>query len=238
MHMPLPVRAVLFDVFGTVVDWRSSMFAEINDFKVKKNIEVDVESFIDLWRAAYRQGMADMRAGKSKKMSNRMVYRTALQHLLNEHLNEYFTNDELDHLSRIDHRYHPWPDSIPGLTRLKKKLITGTLSNGTSVALINMAKNAGLPWDVIFSANMLGIHKPSPKAYLTAVKLLGLDPDHVILAAAHNQDLKAARAVGLKTAFICRPTEFGPYQEKDTTAEGPWDFITNSVEELADQLGA
>jgi 2-haloacid dehalogenase len=236
--MPLSVQAVLFDVFGTVVDWRATMLAEMTDVKAQKNLDINVEMFINSWRAAYRQAMADIRVGKSAKSANRMVYRKTLQDLLHNYEIDAFTDSELDHLSKIDHRYQPWPDSVPGLMRLKTKFLTGTLSNGTSVALINMAKNVGLPWDVIFSADMLGMHKPAPEAYLTAARLLDLDPAQVMLGAAHNQDLKGARAVGLKTAFICRPTELGPGQEKDISAEGPWDIVTKSIEELADALDA
>jgi len=231
------VKAVLFDVFGTVVDWRTSMLDEIGALVREKNLKIKPEPFIDSWRAAYRQGMADIRTGNIEKQTNRMVYRIALEKLLLEHTITNVTEDEKDHLSRIDHRYQPWPDSIPGLNRLKKKFITGTLSNGTSVALVNMAKNVGLPWDVIFSADMLGVHKPAPAAYLKAATLLDLEPIQIMLAAAHNQDLKGAAAAGLKTGFIVRSMEFGPGQDKDRTADGPWDIVTNSIEELAEKLG-
>ena len=182
--------------------------------------------------------MADIRAGKMEKQTNRMVYRLALQRLLAQHDIDSLTDEDLDHFSRIDHRYQPWPDSIAGLTRLKKRFITGTLSNGTSVALINMAKNVGLPWDVIFSADMLGVHKPASEAYLKAATLLDLEPGQIMLAATHNQDLHGAASAGLKTGFVCRPMEFGPGQVKDTQAEGSWDIVSDSIEELAQKLDA
>ncbi len=232
------IKAVLFDVFGTVVDWRSSMLAEIEALNHEKKLGIEAEAFIDSWRAAYRQGMADIRAGKMIKRTNRMVYHLALQRLLAQHDIDSLTDEDLDHFSRIDHRYQPWPDSIAGLTRLKKKFITGTLSNGTSVALVNMAKNVGLPWDVIFSADMLGVHKPAPEAYLKAATLLDLEPGQIMLAAAHNQDLKGAASAGLKTGFVCRPLEFGPGQVKDTQAEGSWNIVSQSIEELAQKLNA
>ena len=232
------IKAVLFDVFGTVVDWRGTMLNEIDALKREKNTPLEAETFIDTWRAAYREGMADIRAGNVERQTNRMVYRVALEKLLQQHAVTNITEDEKDHLSRIDHRYQPWPDSIPGLTRLKQKFIIGTLSNGTSVALVNMAKNVGLPWDVIFAADMLGAHKPAPEAYLKAAKLLDLKLGQIMLAAAHNQDLKGAAAAGFKTGFICRPTEYGPDQAKDTQADGPWDVVSDSIEELAAALGA
>lgn len=232
------VKAVLFDVFGTVVDWYGTMTHEISDLAQQQKIEIDTDAFVNAWRAAYRQGLADIRDGKAPKVSNQMVYRATLEKLLTQHGIENLSADEKDHLSRIDQRFQPWPDSIAGLNRLKKKFIIGTLSNGTLVALTNMAKNTGLPWDVIFSADLLGTYKPAPETYLGAIKLLELEPEQVLLGAAHNYDLKAAASHGLKTGFVCRPLEHGPNGKNETKAEGDWDIVSNSIKELAEKLGA
>lgn len=232
------VKAVLFDVFGTVVDWHGTMHREIDIFRGQKNATFDTGTFVTAWRTAYRQGLADIRAGKAPKISNRLVYRAGLEKLLAEHKVKNVSEAELEHLSRIDQRFQPWSDLIAGITRLKKKFITGTLSNGTLVALTNMAKNAGLPWDVIISADLLGAHKPAPEAYLKTATLLDLNPEEILLGAAHNYDLKAAQSNGYKTGFICRPLEHGPNGKNETEAEGGWDIISDSIEELAEKLGA
>lgn len=232
------VKAVLFDVFGTVVDWYGTMLSEIENLSQNKGVELDAGAFVNAWRAAYRQGLADIRDGKAKKISNRMVYRAALDTLIEQHNIDGVTAEEKDYLSRIDQRFQPWPDSVLGLTRLKSKFIVGTLSNGTLVALTNMAKNTGLSWDVIFSADLLGTYKPAPETYLGAIKLLDFEPEHVMLAAAHNYDLKAAATHGMKTGFVCRPLEHGPHGKNEINAEGNWDIVSDSIEELAEKLGA
>ena len=232
------LKAVLFDVFGTVVDWHGTMLGEINELSRHKGAAVDADQFVNKWRAAYRQGLANIRDGKAPKISNRMVYHASLNTLLEQYNIENVSEDKKEHLSRIDQRFQPWPDSVAGLQRLKSKFIVGTLSNGTLVALTNMAKNTGLPWDIIFSADLLGTYKPAPETYLGAIKLLELEPNQVMLAAAHNYDLKAAASHGMKTGFVCRPQEHGPHGKNETEAKGPWDAVTNSVEELADALGA
>lgn len=167
-----------------------------------------------------------------------MVYRATLDTLIEQCNIVNVTEEEIDYLSRIDQRFQPWPDSVAGLQRLKAEFIIGTLSNGTLVALTNMAKNTSLPWDVIFSADLLGTYKPAPETYLGAIKLLELEPGQVMLAAAHNYDLKAAASHGMKTGFVCRPLEHGPQGKNETKAEGPWDVISDSIEELAEKLGA
>jgi 2-haloacid dehalogenase len=146
------------------------------------------------------------------------------------------TSADFDYLTRGWHSLNPWPDSVSGLTRLKKNFIIGPLSNGNVALLVNMAKHAGLPWDLVLSAEVFRHYKPDPETYLGAAKILSLRPEQVMLVAAHNNDLAAAQAVGLKTAFVPRPTEYGPLQNRDFGPEGKWDFVVNDLNDLADQL--
>ena len=146
-------------------------------------------------------------------------------------------DDDLDYMTKGWHRLKPWPDVVAGLTRLKTKFIMGTLSNGNVGLLTRMAKNAGLPWDLVMSAELFEHYKPDREAYLGAARLLNLPPDEVMLVAAHNDDLAAARSCGLKTGFVPRPTEYGPLQKKDFKADVEWDVMGASFGEIADRLG-
>ena len=147
------------------------------------------------------------------------------------------TEQDLVHINLGWHRLNPWPDSVKGLTRLKKQFIIGPLSNGNVSLLTNMAKHAGLPWDMIFGSDLFGHFKPDPETYLGVAKLLDLAPDQVMMAAAHNGDLAHARACGLKTAFFARPDEYGPHQKRDYTADQDWDIVATDIEDMARQLG-
>ena len=147
------------------------------------------------------------------------------------------TSADFDYLTRGWHSLNPWPDSVGGLTRLKRKFIISPLSNGNVALLTNMAKHAGLPWDLVLSAEVFGHYKPDREAYLGAAKILGLTPGEVMLVAAHNNDLEAAQSFGLKTAFVPRPTEYGPHQSRDFRPEGSWDYVVKDFNDLADKLG-
>ncbi|MBV8868159.1 MAG: HAD-IA family hydrolase, partial [Acetobacteraceae bacterium] len=142
------------------------------------------------------------------------------------------------HINRGWHRLNPWPDSVPGLTRLKRRFIIGPLSNGNVSLLTNMAKHAGLPWDMVFGSDLFGHYKPDPETYLGVCRLLDLAPEQVMMAAAHNGDLAAARQCGLLTAFFPRPTEYGPHQSRDFKADADWDVVASDIEEMAGLLGA
>jgi 2-haloacid dehalogenase len=232
------VKALVFDVFGTVVDWRTSVAAEVDALAAAKGWSLDGAEFAARWRALYQPSMQPVRRGEAPYRRLDDLHRDSLRVVLQEYGVALDSEEELEHLNKVWHRLHPWPDSVPGLTRLKKKFILATMSNGNTSLMVNMAKFAGLPWDTILGSEPAQNFKPKSVVYLTGADWLGLDPAQVLMTAAHNHDLAAARKLGFKTAFILRPTEYGPNQHKDNEAESDWDYITNSMEELADKLGA
>ena len=232
------VKALLFDVFGTVVDWRTSLIDNFTAWGKAKGIEGDWTALVDGWRAAYMPSMDEVR----KHPERGFLILDDLQRQSIEPLTEKLgitglTPADFDYLTRGWHSLHPWPDSVGGLTRLKTKFIIGPLSNGNVALLTNMAKFGGLPWDLVLSAEVFGHYKPDKEAYLGAAKILGLKPDEVMLVAAHNSDLAAAQSFGLKTAFVPRVTEYGPHQNRDFKADGNWDFVVKDFNDLADKLG-
>jgi 2-haloacid dehalogenase len=148
------------------------------------------------------------------------------------------TEAEKQHLNRIWHRLQPWPDSVPALLRLKQRFIISTFSNGSVLCLVTMAKRAGLPWDCIYSADLCRHFKPDPEIYLGVIDMFSLQPNEIMLVAAHNQDLRHGRSHGMRTAYVNRPTEYGPHQTKDIAAEEDWDVVCDSLLILADALDA
>ena len=232
-----PVRALLFDTFGTVVDWRSSTIRELAAFGNPRGLTADWAAFADRWRGLYQPAMEAVRSGRRPFTILDVLHRESLETLLGEFKISGLSEPELDHLTKIWHRLDPWPDVIAGLRRLKSRYIIGTLSNGNVGLMVRMAKRAGLPWDVILGAETARAYKPLPDAYLRSAALLNLEPAEVMLVAAHNGDLKAASATGLRTAYVLRPLEHGPGQTKDTAAERDWDVVTDSFTGLADAMG-
>lgn len=233
---PKPIEALLFDVFGTVVDWRSSIIREGDDWNRGRQPPVDWARLADRWRGMYQPAMEQVRSGARPWTTLDVLHRESLDTLLGELGLQALDENERDHLNRVWHRLRPWPDSVAGLARLKERFIIAPLSNGNVSLLVNMAKHAGLPWDLILGAEIAGHYKPQPEAYLTAARLLDRAPEQCMMVAAHNDDLKAASALGFRTAFIARPTEYGPGQKKDMEPTGDWDYATKSLLELADAL--
>lgn len=231
------VKALFFDVFGTVVDWRSSIVRELEAFGRAHQIEADWTQFADDWRGLYQPSMEEVRNGNRPWVNLDRLHRESLITLLARHDIQGLSEDDIAHLNRAWHRLDPWPDSIPGLTRLRTKFILATLSNGNVALLVNMAKRAGLPWDAVIGAEPVRAYKPLPECYLHNAGLLDAAPGECMLVAAHNDDLAAATALGFRTAFVCRPTEYGPKQSKDLEAEGDWDVITDTMTGVADALG-
>ena len=229
--------AVVFDTFGTVVDWRSSLIADLSDFGATRGITADWTGLVDAWRAAYHPSMDRVRKGELPWTRLDDLHRASLDSLVREFGIKGLTEQDLVHINLGWHRLHPWPDSVPGLTRLKSRFIIGPLSNGNVSLLLNMAKFAGIPWDMIFGSDLFGHFKPDPETYLGVARMLGVPPNKVMLAAAHNNDLAAARSCGLLTAFFARPTEYGPHQKKDNHAERDWDIVAENIQDLATQLG-
>ncbi len=231
------VKALTFDVFGTVVDWRSSIIREGEAFGKARGLGVDWAAFADRWRAMYHPAMEEVRSGRRPWTKLDALHRESLDKLVGEFGIKGASDADLDELNRAWHRLDPWSDSVPGLTRLKRKYVLATLSNGNVALMVNMAKRAGLPWDAILGAEVTGHYKPQPACYLGTAALLGLEPGECALVAAHNGDLAAASALGFKTAFVTRPTEHGPGQTKDLTAARDWNVVARDFFDLADQLG-
>jgi 2-haloacid dehalogenase len=230
--------AIVFDTFGTVVDWRSSLIADLTAFGQQRGVSADWAALVDAWRASYHPSMDRVRKGELPWTKLDGLHRAALDKLVADFGIKGLTEQDLVHMNLGWHRLKGWPDSVPGLTRLKKRFIIGPLSNGNVSLLLNMAKHAGLPWDMIFGSDLFGHFKPDPETYLGAAKLLDLEPGQVMMAAAHNGDLGNARRCGLMTAFFARPNEYGPNQKRDYAAEQEWDIVAKDIEDLAAQLGA
>jgi len=229
------VKALAFDVFGTVVDWRSSIIGELEQFGQRHGLQQDWAKFADNWRAGYAPAMDRVRRGELPWTRIDDLHRMILVELLGE---ASMSEDDIDELNRAWHRLDPWPDSVAGLTRLKEKFIITTLSNGNMSLLTNMAKRAGLPWDCVISAELFHHYKPDPEAYLGCADLLGVRPDELMLVAAHPSDLKAARASGLQTAYVDRPLEHGPRREPHSVKSDEFDWVASDFVDLAAQLGA
>lgn len=233
------VRALVFDVFGTVVDWRNGVARDARNFLARHGRkEIDPHAFADAWRRRYQPAMEEVRSGRRPFTRLDVLHRENLDLVLRDHGVDpaAIAAEELDWLNRAWHRLDPWPDTIPGLIRLRAKHFLAPLSNGNILLLANMAKRAGIPWDAVLGAEAAQAYKPQPEAYLRTADILGLKPGEVALVAAHNNDLAAARKAGLKTAFVLRPTEHGPNQTTDTRAEQDWEAVASSFEDLADRL--
>ena len=234
----LNVKALTFDVFGTVVDWRGGISREVGALCQSKGISLDAERFADDWRAGYGPSMAKVRSGELPWTKIDVLHRMILDELLRRYEIEALSEEEKSGLNRAWHRLDPWPDSVAGLLRLKSRFVIATLSNGNVALLTNMAKHGGLPWDCILSAELSRHYKPDPEAYRAAADLLGLPTDQVMMVAAHKGDLHAARAVGLRTAFVPRPGEFGPGREVDIEPDPAFDVVASDFLDLAEKLGA
>lgn len=232
-HLSSTVRALTFDVFGTVVDWRGSIIAEGKSWE----IDLDWAGLADAWRAGYQPAMQRVRAGELGWTKLDDLHRMILDALLPDFGLTGLAEEKLAHLNRVWHRLRPWPDAVEGLTRLKEKYVIATLSNGNLSLLTNMAKQAGLPWDCILSAELARHYKPEPAAYLTACALLDLPPAQVLMVAAHEGDLRAAAAVGMRTAYVHRPNEYGAHNPKPWPQE-KFDWMAEDFVDLAGQLGA
>jgi len=234
------VKALVFDVFGTVVDWRSGIARDAAPFLARHGRPAaDPAAFADAWRRRYMPSMEEVRSGRRPFTRLDVLHRENLVSIMPD-----FGLDpaaipagEIDALNLAWHRLDPWPDAVAGLTRLRTRYLIAPLSNGNIILLANMAKRAGLPWDAILGAEVVRTYKPLPQAYLRTVEVLAMRPDEVGLVAAHNGDLAAARACGLRTCFIPRPAEYGPGQTTDLSPVQEWDVVANDLNQLSDKLG-
>jgi 2-haloacid dehalogenase len=231
-------KALVFDTFGTVVDWRSSVAGEVAALARHKGLTVDAERFADAWRAGYAPSMNRVRSGELPWTKLDRLHRMILDPLLAQFGVTGLSEAEVDTLNRAWHRLRPWPDAVAGLTRLKAKFIIAPLSNGNVSLMTNLAKFGGLPWDCILGAELARHYKPDREVYQSAADFLDLPLADVMMVAAHSGDLRAAAEVGLKTAFVARPKEFGPSGKPDVKAATPVDISATDFNDLATQLGA
>jgi 2-haloacid dehalogenase len=232
------VRALVFDVFGTVVDWRGSIIREGQLLTARTAVQVDWPAFADAWRAGYAPAMDRTRAAGAAWLSIDALHRQILDELLPRFGLSALNDAERAELNRAWHRLSPWADAVGGLNRLRTRYVVGTLSNGNISLLVNMAKNAGLPWDCVLSAELARKYKPDPEAYLMAARLLDVAPSELMLVAAHPSDLRAARDCGLRTAYVHRPLEFGAAAPKEAPPAGEFDVSASDFLDLAARLGA
>src|SRR5438034_696823 len=232
------VKALVFDVFGTVVDWRASVALEVQRLAKQKGLALDGEKFADAWRAGYGPSMNRVRTGELPWTKLDDLHRMTLERILGEFNLTTLTDDEKATLNRAWHRLRPWSDSVSGLTRLKKKFIIAPLSNGNVALMTDLAKHSGLPWDCILGAELARHYKPDREVYQSAADILDLKPADVMMVAAHLGDLRAAKGVGPRTAFVTRPLEYGPTGKPDLKADASVDLSATDFNDLAGQLGA
>jgi 2-haloacid dehalogenase len=231
------IKVLAFDVFGTVVDWHSSIMREVLAIKSENLTEIDANVFALAWRAGYVPAMRRVMSGELGWTLIDDLHRIILDEILVKFGMTGLTEPQRQHLNLAWHRLDAWPDVVAGLTRLKSKFTICTLSNGNIGLLTNMAKRAGLPWDCILSAEVFKAYKPEPATYLGVAKVFNIAPEEVMLVAAHQDDLAAARACGLQTAYIERPFEFGKNTPKDVSPNPANTYHAVNFLELAVQLG-
>jgi len=238
---PSNLKALVFDVFGTVVDWRTSVAAEVEAVAKRKGLAIDGAAFADAWRGRYAPSMDRVRKGELPWTKLDDLHRMSLDALLPEFGLDALSEPERRHLNRAWHRLAPWPDAVESLTRLKRRYTIAPLSNGNVALITNMAKHAGLPWDCVLGAELARHYKPDPEVYRSACALLDFAPEEIMMVAAHLGDLRAAKAEGLRTAFVSRPDEFGhgPGARKpDLDADASVDVAAKNFKNLAIKLGA
>jgi 2-haloacid dehalogenase len=232
-----PPRVLLFDVFGTVVDWRGSIIRELRGAGRRLGLKADWDEMADAWRAGYRPAMDRVRSGEQPWRNIDTIHREILANLLSAR-RVCMSKADVLHLNAAWHRLRPWPDAVAGLKRLKRRFVIGTLSNGNVALLVDVAKSAGLPWDCVLSAEMFQGYKPDRKVYLGAAALMGVAPRELMLVAAHKDDLAGGRACGLQTAFVRRPFERGPKASADLSDDARAQINADDFVALAEKLGA
>ena len=219
------------------MDWRSSVIAEGEKLGKEKGLKVDWAAFADAWRGGYGPSMNLVRTGKLPWTKLDVLHRMVLDELLPKFKIEGLTEAEKAHFNKAWHRLHGWPDSVAGLTRLKKRFVISPLSNGNVSLLTNMAKFAGLPWDTVLSTELVRHYKPDKETYLMPGEFWDLPPSGVMMVAAHAGDLQSAQALGLRTAFVHRPLEFGAAKPAPSVEAGRFDFMAKDFRDLATQFG-
>jgi 2-haloacid dehalogenase len=230
------IRALTFDVFGTVVDWRSGIARDAAAILGAAGHALDWGAFADRWRALYQPGLEQVRSGERPWARLDDLHRESLLLILDEFGIRGLSDPEIDELNRAWHRLDPWPDAVDGLSRLRARYVLATLSNGNVSLTVDMAKRAGLPWDAVLGAEVAQAYKPLPQAYLTTARLLDCRPEECLMVATHHRDLVAARDCGFRTAYVHRPREFGPRAKNDLPPEHGHDLVVADFLELAAAL--
>jgi 2-haloacid dehalogenase len=231
------VKALLFDVQGTATDFHSTVCDEARRISAGRHPGVDWPDLVRRWRAGYFAALEAAQRRHSAWVSVHSVYRDALDAVLDESGITGLSGAERDELTLAWQLLKPWPDVVPGLTRLKGAFTLATLSNADVSAVVNISKRAGLPWDAVFAAEMAGVFKPDPAIYRMAATYLGLEPAEIMMVASHKYDIRAAGALGFRTAFVARPLEFGVDGEADVAYSDEFDVNASDFVELAEQLG-
>ena len=232
------VKGLVFDVFGTVVDWRTSVGRDVEELAKRKGLKIDGVRFADAWRAGYGPSMNRVRNGELPWTRLDELHRMILDKILIDFGFNGLSETEIDRLNRAWHRLQPWPDTVAGLTRLKKKFILAPLSNGNIALMTDLAKHSGLPWDCILGAELVRHYKPDHEVYDSTAYFLNIKPAEVLMVAAHLGDLRGAKAAGLSTAFVPRPLEFGPNGKPDVKPDSSIDLTAKDFNDLASRLGA
>lgn len=232
----MEVRALAFDVFGTVVDWRTSVIEEMEAVAARHDVAVDCAAFADAWRRRYQPSLELVRAGMIGWTVLDDLHRASLDELLDEFGLSVLEEPEREHVNLVWHRLRPWPDSVPGLSRLRRRFVVTTLSNGNFALLVDLARAGDLPFDCILSTELCQAYKPDPRTYRMVPSLLRVRSDQVMMVAAHQDDLLAAAGEGLRTALVRRPLEWGPQARGDDEVAVGIEIVVDDLLDLARQL--
>jgi len=236
MNNSTEIRALLFDIFGTVVDWRNGVARDVMSLLQRHAPDVNAYAFADAWRREYSPSMEEIRSGRRQFVHLDVLHKENLEKVLLHYGIYDVPVHELEELNMAWHRLDPWPDSVRGICRLKRWFVVAPLSNGNIRLMVDLARRCTLTWDAVLGAEVARAYKPSPEVYLNAAEALHLSPYQICMVAAHNDDLAAARRCGLRTAFVRRPQEHGPQQTTDLEPSENWEFSVDSLDDLATQL--
>jgi 2-haloacid dehalogenase len=237
MPVPSPIKALFFDVFGTVVDWRTSIAREAEAILARRGFSFDWIAFAEAWRGEYQPAMEEVRTGKIPFSKLDVLHRRNLERILPRFSVSGLDEATLAYLNRAWHRLNGWPDAAPGLRRLHRKFLLAPVSNGNIALMANLARHNGFPWDAVLGAEIAGDYKPKPRVYLASAEAFDCAPGECMMVAAHSSDLAAAAATGLKTAHVARPDEYGP-GTGEAKPKVPVDIAASDFLALADALGA
>jgi 2-haloacid dehalogenase len=234
--MTLAVKALFYDVFGTLVDWRTSIARQAEAMLKPRGLALDWPAFADAWRGEYQGALDEVRTGRIPFSKLDVLHRRNLEITLKKFGVMTLSEDDKRELNMAWHRLDAWPDAPPGLARLKRKFMLAPVSNGNISLMVDLARRNNLPWDAILGAEIAGDYKPKPRVYLASAEAFDLPPQACMMVAAHSKDLAAAAALGLRTAHLARPNEHGPGRG-EAAPTVPVDFAVKSLEELAEKLG-